>query len=360
MQEEDERFMRLALDLARRPPFTSPNPRVGAVLVRFGDIISEGIHCGVGTGHAEAVALQDVDASGATLYVNLEPCAHHGRTPPCSDAIVEKGVARVVVAISDPDPRVDGRGLDVLRAAGIDVHLGTLAGEAQRLNAPFFHHRRTGRPYVTLKLALSLDGKMGAPDGSSHWITGPDARRRVHARRLEADAVLVGARTAALDDPSLLVRDVPASRQPLRVVVDSSGTLSPTRQLFDRSAPLMIATTSASSHEVQTAWKEAGAEVVVLSEVAAGVSLGELLAILGERDVVELYCEGGAALATSFLGEGLADRLEIYHAPLLLGAGGPQIGSLGVESMADARRWNVMSVEHVGDDVLTTLDRSEA
>jgi diaminohydroxyphosphoribosylaminopyrimidine deaminase/5-amino-6-(5-phosphoribosylamino)uracil reductase len=360
VQQEDERFMRLALDLARRPAFTSPNPRVGAVIVRSGDIIAEGAHMGAGTLHAEAVALQGVDAEGATLYVNLEPCAFHGRTPPCAQAIVAAGIRKVLVAIQDPDNRVDGRGLTVLRDAGIEVDVGLLAEEAAALNAPFIHHRLTGRPYVTLKLALSMDGKMGAADGTSRWITGPEARRRVHERRLEADAVLVGARTAILDDPSLSVTNVPSARQPRRIVVDSRGSLPPEGKLFDGSAPLTIATTSLSTHETQTAWKEAGAEVMELSEKGAGVDLHELLAALGKEQVVELYCEGGAALATSFLRDDLADRLEIYHAPLLLGEEGPELGSLGVASMSDATRWQVSSVERVGEDVLTTLIRNEA
>ncbi|MEA2460963.1 MAG: diaminohydroxyphosphoribosylaminopyrimidine deaminase [Actinomycetota bacterium] len=357
---DDERYMALAIDLARRPPFTSPNPRVGAVVVRFGDILSEGAHEGAGTPHAEAVALAGIDASGSTLYVNLEPCAFHGRTPPCADAVVSAGVERVVVAIQDPDPRVDGRGLTVLRDAGIDVEVGILAREAETLNAPFLHHRRTGRPYVTLKLALSMDGKMGASDGTSRWITGPEARRRVHARRLEADAVLIGTGTAIVDDPTLLVTNVPAARQPRRIVVDSRGTLVAGGKLFDGSAPLTIATTPAASHDVQTAWKEAGAEVSVLSGTSDGVDLPELLDALGKQEVMELYCEGGAALATSLLRDDVVDRLEIYHAPLLLGGGGPQLGSLGVHSMSEAERWEVTSVERVGEDLLTTLVRGRA
>jgi diaminohydroxyphosphoribosylaminopyrimidine deaminase/5-amino-6-(5-phosphoribosylamino)uracil reductase len=349
-----------ALDLARRPLFTSPNPRVGAVVVRSGEVISRGAHEGAGTPHAEAVALAGTDARGATLYVNLEPCAHEGRTPPCAQAIVDAGVARAVVAIEDPDERVSGRGLSILSSAGISLTLGTLAAEAARLNAPFLHHRKTGKPFVTLKLALSLDGRMGAADRSSRWITGEDARRRVHRRRVEADAVLVGSGTVLTDDPSLLATTVDAPRQPLRVVVDSRGRLDPSAQVFDGRSPSVIATTDASSHEVQTAWKERGAEVIVLGSRGGGVDLTELLTVLGARDVVEVLCEGGAELASSMLRRDLVDRLEVWHAPILLGEGGPALGDLGVDGMAAALRWRVLSTETWGEDSLTVLERGAA
>jgi diaminohydroxyphosphoribosylaminopyrimidine deaminase/5-amino-6-(5-phosphoribosylamino)uracil reductase len=359
VHEDDERYMRRALELAARPAFTSPNPRVGAVLVRLGDVIGEGRHEGSGTQHAEAIALQGSDARGATLYVNLEPCAHHGKMPPCTDAVLASGVERVVVAIEDPDERVSGRGLAALRSAGIEVSLGTCADEARELNAAFLHHRTTGRPFVTLKVALSIDGRMGAADGTSRWITGEASRRRVHSRRLESDAVLVGSGTVREDDPSLLVTEVSAPRQPLRVVVDSRGTVPADAHLFDSREPILVATTERADHDVQTRWKENGAEVAVLSETASGVDLAELLDLLGRRDVVELYCEGGGRLATSLLAEHLVDRLEVFHAPILLGSGGPGLGDIGVATISDALRWKVSSVERLGDDSLTVLDRLE-
>jgi diaminohydroxyphosphoribosylaminopyrimidine deaminase/5-amino-6-(5-phosphoribosylamino)uracil reductase len=354
---DDERFMALAIGLARRPPFTSPNPRVGAVLVRNGDVIGEGWYAGIGTPHAEAAALAGVDARGATMYVTLEPCCFQGRNPACTEALISSGVERVVAALEDPDARVRGKGFNALRDAGIDVTVGPFADEAADINASFIHHRLTGRPFVTLKLALSADGRLGAADGTSRWITGEAARERVHQRRLEADAVLVGSRTALLDDPALLVTNVAAGRQPLRVVVDASGKLSAEGRLFDGSAPLIIATTDRSPHDVQTAWKEAGAEVMVLSSTPEGVDLGELLKLLGDRDVVEVYCEGGATLATTLLRDDLIHRLELYHAPLLLGSGGPMLGDLGVRTMSDSVRWRVRSVERLDDDVLTVYEK---
>ena len=210
--------MHRALALARSAPFTSPNPRVGAVIVKEGSIIGEGAHQGVGTAHAETAALEGAgDVRGATVYVTLEPCNHHGHTPPCAPALADAGVARVVVALEDPDDRVSGAGLELLRSAGVEVSTGLLEHQARLLNAPYLHHRTTGRAYLTLKLALTLDGRMAAPDGTSRWITGDDARDYVHRRRLEADAVMVGSGTVATDDPALTVRAVPAGRQPAAV-----------------------------------------------------------------------------------------------------------------------------------------------
>lgn len=358
-RDQDERFMSRALELARVPPFTSPNPRVGAVAVRDQEVIAEGSHLGAGSPHAEAVILEAADLTGATVYVNLEPCSHHGRMPPCAPALVDAGVRRVVAAHEDPDPRVKGWGFKVLEDAGIEVTAGILEQEARRLNAPFIHHRSTGRPYVSLKLALSIDGRMGAPDGSSRWITGPAARRRVHARRVEADAVLVGAGTVTTDDPMLVARDVEAARQPARVVVDRAGRVRPEARLFmPGGGPVVMATTDECPHEVQTAWKEAGAEVLVLPRGASGVDLMSLLEVLGRRDMIEVLCEGGATLATSLLREDLVDRLEAHLAPVLLGSGGPQLGDLGIRSIDHAPRWDLIASRRAGDDTLVTLERS--
>ncbi|MFN2587096.1 MAG: bifunctional diaminohydroxyphosphoribosylaminopyrimidine deaminase/5-amino-6-(5-phosphoribosylamino)uracil reductase RibD [Actinomycetota bacterium] len=358
MVQPDERYMQQALDLARRPSFTSPNPRVGAVVVRDGTVVGEGAHRGAGTPHAEAAALAGVDARGATLYVTLEPCTHRGRTPPCTPMLVAAGLARVVVALEDPDPRVSGSGLRALRSAGVDVTTGVLASEAEGLNRAYLHHRRTGRSFVSLKLALTLDGHMTAADGSSQWITGPEARALVHARRLECDAVLVGAGTVLADDPRLTVRDVPAARQPLRVVADAAGRVPATAALFaEPSGGALVATTAACPHDAQIAWKEAGAEVLVLPEAAGGVDLGALVEALGGRGIVEILCEGGARLASSLVKARLADRLDLHYAPLLTG-GGVSIGDLGITTMAEALRYSMDDVTRAGDDLIVTLVRS--
>ena len=360
MAGDDERYMSAALDLARRGSFTSPNPRVGAVLVRDGRVIAEGWHRGAGTPHAEAVVLSEADARGATLYVTLEPCVHHGHTPPCAPALGDAGVGRVVVAIEDPDPRVGGRGLAHLRQRGVEVVTGVLAAEARAINAPYLHHRTTGRPLVTLKLALSLDGRLTARDGSARWITGASTRRAVHQRRAGVDAVMVGAGTALADDPALTARDVAAPRQPARVVVDAAGRVPARAALFERAgevAQVIVATTARAPHEIQTAWKETGAEVVTLPASDGGVDLGALVDDLGRRGMLEVFCEGGAALATSLLREGLADRLELHYGPVVLGDGGLGLGDIGVSSLTAARRWRVLDVwRSEDDDVVVTLE----
>jgi diaminohydroxyphosphoribosylaminopyrimidine deaminase/5-amino-6-(5-phosphoribosylamino)uracil reductase len=358
MATTDEEFMARALDLARSVPFTAPNPRVGAVLVRDGRVIGEGRHLGAGTPHAEAAALDGADAAGATLYVNLEPCSHQGRMPPCAPAVVAAGVARVVAAIGDPDPKVDGAGFAHLRANGIEVVTGVLADEARRLNAGFLVQRTTGRPLVTVKLALSMDGRLAAPDGSARWITGEAARERVHARRLESDAVVTGSGTVLADDPELTVRSVPATRQPARVILDARGRIPADRKVFSGPGETIVVTTEASAHDTQLAWKEAGAEVVQVGPGPdGGVDLHALLDLLGRRQWHELYFEAGATLASALLRADLVDRLELHYGAVLLGAGGPELGDLGVDSLSSARRFRVFNVESVGDDVIVELER---
>lgn len=354
----DEHFMRRALQLAARPPYTSPNPRVGAVIVRDGKIVAEAAHEGAGRPHAEAVALERTEqASGATLFVNLEPCIHEGRTPPCAPAVVSSGIGRVVVAHEDPDERVAGAGIRYLRDSGVDVVVGVLEDPARALNVTYLHHRRTGRPYVTVKLALSIDGRLAAPDGTARWITGEKTRREVHLRRRAVDAVMVGAGSVIADDPALTVRQVPTSRQPARVVVDARGRVDPGAALFD-DGEVVVATTDGASHERQMAWKEAGAEVMVLAADASGmVDLGELLGRVGERGWLEVYCEGGAALATSLLRDDLVDRLEIHHGPILLGDGGPSIGALGIATIQEAVAWRTVDAYRVGNDVVAIWER---
>ncbi|HET7482061.1 MAG TPA: bifunctional diaminohydroxyphosphoribosylaminopyrimidine deaminase/5-amino-6-(5-phosphoribosylamino)uracil reductase RibD [Actinomycetota bacterium] len=347
---DDQFFMQQALELARVPSFTSPNPRVGAVMVRDGAVIATGFHAGAGHPHAEAVALAAADCRGATCYVTLEPCNHHGRTPPCAPALVEAGVTHVVVALRDPDPRVDGSGIAYLEEHGVRVTTGVLERDAEFVNLPFLHHRRTGTPLVTLKLALSLDGRAAAADGSARWISGPAARRRVHERRVEADAVLVGAGTVVADDPSLTVRDVPAGRQPVRVIVDSRGRVPATARVFGPGGDLVMVTTELAPHEVQARWKEAGAEVIVVPSRHGRVDLGAAIASFGDRGWIEILCEGGAELATGLLSAGLVGRLEFFYGPVIVGKG-PLIRDFGVATLADAPRFRIAESERLDDDL---------
>jgi diaminohydroxyphosphoribosylaminopyrimidine deaminase/5-amino-6-(5-phosphoribosylamino)uracil reductase len=351
--------MRRALACAADAVFTSPNPKVGAVVVRDGVVVAEGSHQGAGTPHAEAVALEASDATGATLFVNLEPCMHHGNTPPCAPAIVQAGITRVVVAIEDPDPRVSGSGVAYLREHGLEVDVGVLADEATALNDAYIHQRLTGRPLMTLKLALSLDGKVAARDGSSRWVTGAESRRDVHDRRAAADGVMVGAGTVVADDPQLTARDVMALRQPVRVVVDATGKVPAASRIFDGGDAILMTTISC-PHAIKTQWKEAGAEVVEVPHGPdGGVDLRAVVANLAGRGWLEVYCEGGAAVATSLLRDDLVDRLDLYYAPILIGGDGVGLGDLGVDTIGAAHRWTTLRSTRLGPDTLLTLVRAE-
>ena len=352
----EEHFMARAIALAASVPFTSPNPKVGAVVVRDGEVLAEGRHLGAGHPHAEAAAIEGVDARGATLYVNLEPCCHVGRTPPCTELLIDAGVARVVVGCEDPDPRVSGNGVRRLREAGVEVVEGVMEQEARDLNLPFFTRLREGRSFVTLKLALTLDGRLAAADGSSRWITGPESRRHAHSLRRSADAVLVGAATVLSDDPLLTVRHVETSRQPVRIIADARGVVPPGSRLLASAdvAPVIIATTARCPHDTAIAYKEAGAEVLLLPEDEGGIDLGALLRELAARGMNEVLCEGGARLATALVRRRLADRLELHYAPVATG-GGPVIGDLGIPSMDHAMRFRTRSIVQRGADWNVTL-----
>jgi diaminohydroxyphosphoribosylaminopyrimidine deaminase / 5-amino-6-(5-phosphoribosylamino)uracil reductase len=330
--EADARHMRRAVELAAEVrATTSPNPWVGCVIVGADGRTAEGATRPPGGPHAEAVALAaarqaGVDVHGATAYVTLEPCSHHGRTPPCADALVGAGVGRVVVGITDPDPRVAGRGVDRLRAAGIEVTTGVEAGAIADQLAAYLVHRTTGRPLVLLKLAASLDGRTAAPDGTSRWITGEAARADAHGLRAESDAVLVGAGTVRADDPELTVRHV-AGRDPLRVVL---GSVPPDAR-------------------VHPALERRG-------------DLGAVLDELGGRDVLQVLVEGGATVAGAFHRAGLVDRYVVYLAPALFGGDdAPGLFSgAGAATMSDVWRGRITRVTPLGDDIRVDLQPREA
>lgn len=360
----DELQIGRALELAQRGwGRTSPNPMVGCVITDpEGATLAEGWHEGPGTEHAEAMALRLAGgaARGATLSCTLEPCNHFGRTPPCTEAIIGAGIARVVLGSVDPNPSVDGRGIARLREAGIDVITGVEDPACSRLIDAYAHHQTTGAPLVTLKLAASLDGRIAAADGSSTWITGREARERVHRLRAGADAVMVGAGTALTDDPRLTARDTdPQAHPPLRIAVDSSGRITPDRRLFDGSAPTLIATTERAPAEVREAWSDAGAEVLVVDAWPDGrVDLAALMGILGKRDVQSVLLEGGATLAGAAVAAGIVDRLIAYFAPRLLGAEGApaMLTGTGISTLADAIPLTITEVRRVGDDVEVEAD----
>jgi len=358
----DESFMRLALALAERGRgHVSPNPMVGCVIVRDGAVVGEGWHARAGEAHAEVNALADAGeaARGATCYVTLEPCDHHGRTPPCTDALLAAGVARVVVAATDPNPLVNGRGVERLRAAGVTVDVGVLRREAEEQNEVYRVNRLLGRPFVLYKTAMSLDGKIAVRTGRSRWITGPAARSRVHHWRDEYDGVAVGVNTVLLDDPALTTR-LPGGRTPTKVVFDSVARTPTTSKLFEPApdgtpARVILVTTTAAPAARTEALAAAGAELVALEPVGGRPSVPEALAALLELGVTSVMLEGGGALAWEFFVAGAVDRVAWFVAPKLLGgsAAGPLAG-LGVPSVDDAFMLEDVATESIGPDLLIT------
>lgn len=344
--------MRRALELATRGwGQTAPNPMVGAVVVRDGRIVGEGWHARYGGDHAEVAALREAGelARHATVYVTLEPCDHHGRTPPCVDALLAAGVRRVVAAIADPTPRAGG-GAERLRRAGVEVQFGPFAEEARELNAPFFHAVDSDRPWVTLKLALSLDGAIADASGRPAWLTGPVARREVHHLRANSDAVAVGLGTVRADNPMLTVRDAPAPRvPPVRVVFSRDGALPLTSQLALTATEyrtIVVADRMDLRHAREL--RDLGVEV------ATATSLAQAMEALRARSIRSVLVEGGASIGAALIGEGLVDRLIIFQAPVILGAGAlhafehvPAVAAVG------APRLRVLSRRVLGDDLMT-------
>jgi diaminohydroxyphosphoribosylaminopyrimidine deaminase/5-amino-6-(5-phosphoribosylamino)uracil reductase len=368
LTERDRAHLRRALALAEGGRGrVSPNPLVGAVLVRDGEVIGEGCHGELGGRHAEVAALEDCRArgqepSGATLYVTLEPCAHHGRQPPCTAAILDAGVERVVVGSEDPSEKASGRGPGILRDEGVGVELATgdEAAAARLLNQAFRKHSRTGRPLVLLKSAVSLDGRVATSSGDSRWISDEPSRTRVHRWRAEHDAVCVGIGTALADDPLLTARDLEwederPPRQPLRVVFDSRARLSPGSRLVSSipAAPLLVFVSPAAPAESSRALKEAGAEVVVCDGSPAA-RVAAALAELGRRGITSILLEGGPTLAGSFLDAGEVDQLRLFVAPVVLGGGGakPLLGGRGAPSIADAVPALAMDWKRSGRDLM--------
>jgi len=361
--EQDQVHLRRALELAEGGRGrVSPNPLVGAVLVRGGNVLGEGFHAELGGPHAEAAAITDArdrgaTLTGATLYVTLEPCAHRGRQPPCTDAIVRAGIKRVVVGSDDPTEKASGRGPGILRDEGIEVEVvkGAAAEASRRLNQPFRKHARTGRPLVILKSAMTLDGRTATASGEAKWISGPESRQLGHRWRAEFDAICVGIETALADDPLLTARDVEALRQPTRVVFDGDARL-PVDSALIRSQPearLIVIIRPAAAAKRVAALERAGAEVIACQgEGAAGIHTA--LDELGRRGNTSLIVEGGATLAGSFVDADEVDEMRVFIAPLLFGGtdARPVAGGEGIAAIAGARRALATEVEQWGDDVL--------
>ena len=358
----DNTFMKRALRLAIRGR-TSPNPMVGAVVVRDGEIVGEGFHPKAGEPHAEVFALRDAGerAKGADLYVTLEPCCHHGKTPPCTDAVIRSGVRRVFAAMVDPNPQVAGQGIECLRAAGIEVHVGILESEARKLNEAFIKRVTTGLPFVLWKSAMTLDGKIATRTGDSRWVTGEKARKKVHRLRNRYDAVLTGIGTVLADDPELTVRDINRKdaknakeiQNPVRIIVDSNARTLLTSRVLNSAAKTIIAVTKHAPAEKVEALRNAGAELLVLSDIDGCVDLRALMQKLAETGINSVLLECGGELAFSMLDAGLVDRGLVFIAPKIIGgrdAKTPVEGE-GIELMRDALVTTAPKIRRFGDDI---------
>ena len=353
--------MKQALGLAARGAgHTSPNPMVGAVLVRGDAVVGKGYHERVGGPHAEINALKDAGhrAAGATLYVTLEPCNHQGRTPPCTLALLEAGISRVVIGMSDPNPHVKGRGAEVLREGGITVEVGILERECRLLNQPFIKHAVTGLPFVTLKAAATLDGRIATRTGDSRWISNERSRRFVHSLRCALDAILIGVGTALFDDPQLnaRIRKKPACRQPVRIVLDSRLKLPISSNLARtaRKIPVWVIAGDGASPARAAELKEAGIEVLQMPARNGRIDLLSLLQELGRRDISSLLVEGGAHVLGSFLDDRLADELYFFYAPKILGdaEATPMVLGSYRANMSEALPVYDLRVKRFGEDVM--------
>ena len=358
MTTSHERWMRLALRLAARGRGkVEPNPMVGCVIVKGDKLVGQGYHKRFAGPHAEPNALRDAGAKarGATLYVSLEPCAHYGKTPPCVDAVIRAGIATVVAAVRDPFPATNGKGIRKLRRAGIEVVEGVLAHEATALNAAFFTWVRTGRPYVTLKWAMSLDGKIATRTGDSKWITGEPARRYAHRLRAQNQAILVGVGTVLSDDPLLTCR-IPGGRNPVRIVLDSRLRTPVDSQLVKTApdVPLIIATLRSAPKTRRRRLEQAGAEVVVMRSKQSRVDVASMLDLLGKRGISTLLVEGGSEVHAAFCDAGLADRVVAFVAPKVIGGAQakPAVAGRGLASVAAALALDSVRQRRVGDDIL--------
>ena len=347
--------MKLALEWAAKGLYTtSPNPRIGCVIVRDGRVIGAGVTQPAGQDHAEIQAMKDAqarghDVRGATAYVTLEPCNHHGRTPPCSDALVRAGLGRVVAAMEDPNPLVAGQGLAKLAAAGVEVSSGLLAREAYELNIGFFSRMTRGLPWVRMKTAASLDGMTALHNGQSQWITGPEARADGHAWRARACAILTGIGTVKADDPQLNVRSVDTPRQPRRIVVDSRLDISPSARVLEGGGTWVVAAVSAP--EKEAALRAVGAEIITLPNPRGKVDLAELMRELGRRQINELHVEAGGKLNGSLIREGCVDELLVYLAPMLLGDAQGMFALPTLTELSGRKSLKFHEVQQIGADL---------
>jgi diaminohydroxyphosphoribosylaminopyrimidine deaminase / 5-amino-6-(5-phosphoribosylamino)uracil reductase len=363
----DYRFMAEAIELARRGCYTTtPNPNVGCVIVNNGQVVGRGWHQKAGQPHAEVYALKQAaeKAQGATAYVTLEPCSHHGRTPPCCDALIDAKVCKVIAAMQDPNPMVAGKGLARISASGIETHCGLMKSEAEQLNRGFISRMRHARPFVQLKVASSIDGRTAMATGESKWITCSQSRQDVHTMRAGSCAIVTGVGTVAADDPSLTVRHQPENypaelRQPLRVICDSTLSVNEAAKIFDQAGETWVVCVEAEKDKRQRL-EARGVRVITLPFERSGVSLSALLTCLAENEINTVMVEAGATLAGSFLQAGLVDELVLYMAPHLMGNDARAMLNLpGLEKMSDRIKLSIKDVRQIGQDLRLILVQEE-
>jgi len=355
IDDRDREYMALALALAEKGrATTSPNPMVGAVVVNNGGIVGRGWHRKAGGPHAEVEAISDAGclAKDSTIYVTLEPCSHYGRTPPCAELIIESGISRVVAAMTDDNPKVSGRGCAMLREKGIEVETGLMEAEARKLNEAYLKHITTGLPFVTLKLATTLDGFIADKAGQSKWITGPETRKFVHRLRAETDAIMVGSGTIQADNPSLNVRDADGD-DPLRVLVDSKLSTPPDAKALT-GAEAIVATCDNVDEKSRVTIENTGAEVWRFPAESGRVPLKSLLEKLGERDIMTVLCEGGAGIAASLLTERLADKVIFTIAPKMLGCGLNALKGFDPGGIGNALELDDTVIEIIDGDIIVS------
>ena len=357
-QSDDERWMKLALALGRRHlGLTWPNPSVGCVIVKEGRMIGQGVTAPGGRPHAEpqALAMAGSQAKGAAVYVTLEPCAHQGQTPPCASALIDAQVERVVMALQDPDPRVDGGGIAMLQAAGIKTELGVCAAEATFDQIGFLSTQTKSRPHLTLKLAQSLDGRIATASGESQWITGPAARKATHVMRAQSDAIMIGTGTLDADDPSLDVR-LPGleDRSPIRVILSSSGQIAPDAKMLKDNGPDIWMLSPASLGQESPV-----RNLKVQANADGKPNLNDAFRVLKDQGITRVFCEGGAGLAASLIRDNLVDRLMLFSAPIIMGGTSlPSISDIGLDKLVDAPKFVETDSRPIGPDRLTIYERA--
>ncbi|ADU30065.1 bifunctional diaminohydroxyphosphoribosylaminopyrimidine deaminase/5-amino-6-(5-phosphoribosylamino)uracil reductase RibD [Evansella cellulosilytica] len=359
----DNKYMKMAIELAKvTEGHTTPNPVVGAVIVNNNQIVGFGAHLKAGEHHAEkhAIEMAKDKTEGATIYVTLEPCSHYGRTPPCADAVIEAGIKKVIIGSVDPNPKVSGRGIKKLEDAGIEVEVGCMKEETDKLNDVFFHFVNTKKPFVTLKSATSLDGKIATRTGESQWITSEESRKDVHQLRHKNDAILVGINTVIKDDPALTTRLPDGGKNPIRVILDRELRIPMTAKLINDHASLTwVITTRLANKEKIDLLRDKGTKVLILDDDK--IEISSLLYLLGEHNITSLLVEGGGTVNDSFLKSGEFQQVIVYIAPLLIG-GEDALSSFsgsGIEKLADAKKLKVQSLEQIGNDIKLVLTKGE-